>query len=633
MTDIQAANYRIKATDETAAAFNAVNKRLTDMGLNATVSGKMVADAGKMVGTAVAAAAAAIGYMTVSSVQALAAQNDLAQTLGTTQAQLVALRRAADLSGVSHETLEKAAKKLNNTIGEGQAGNKAANETFARMGLTADRLAAMPLDERFAAISRSVSGLATQTERAALMQDVFGKSGQDLLPMMQDSGETLRYAAEQTVAWGTALSELDMAQVAEADDRMSDVRTTVDGLQNQLATAFAPTITVVSERLVQAAQSGRGFGDSVFEAFRVVAMGVGYVADLFSALHLGIKTVEVATNSMALAFNLAAMSVETVALAIDRVLGTDTVENIKQRQKVITGTISAGMKRVADSAKELADIYNAPLPHENVDKFFADVRAQSRKTLDELVANDKKHTDSAAVEVAKRVEIKKGEGSKVVEVATAQRVEMGALSVTWNEKEQAEAAAANKTALDGEVQRNTEWMRSLEDDTKKGWKGKLSAANTGMGQLSSLMQSGRRKEFELGKAAAIGQAIIGTSLGVTEALKAPWFMSPFLVATALLTGGMQVRAIKNTQFGGGGAANVGAVPTMSVGETGLPSRSSQVAEAPMLPASSSSSAPARNVTVIVQSDSGMVSTDWLVNQLGPTLKDAYGDGHFNFLKA
>jgi len=633
VTDIQAANYRIKATDETAAAFNAVNKRLNDMGLNATISGNMVASAGKAVGAAVAAAAAAIGYMTVSSVQALAAQNDLAQTLGTTQSQLVALRRAADLSGVSHETLEKAAKKLNNTIGEGQAGNKAANETFARMGLTADRLAAMPLDERFAAISRSVSGLATQTERAALMQDVFGKGAQELLPMMQDNGETLRYAAEQTVAWGTALSELDMAQVAEADDRMSDVRTTVDGLQNQLATAFAPTITVVSERLVQAAQSGRSFGDSVFEAFRVVAMGVGYVADLFSSLHLGIKTVEVATNSMALAFNLAAMSVETVALAIDRVLGTDTVENIKQRQKVITGTISAGMKRVADSSKELADIYNAPLPHENVDKFFADVRAQSRKTLDELVANDKKHTDSAAVEVAKRVEIKKGEGSKVVEVATAQRVEMGALSVTWNEKEQAEAAAANKTALDGEVQRNTEWMRSLEDDTKKGWKGKLSAANTGMGQLSSLMQSGRRKEFELGKAAAIGQAIIGTSLGVTEALKAPWFMSPFLVATALLTGGMQVRAIKNTQFGGGGAANVGAVPTMSVGETGLPSRSSQVAEAPMLPASSSSSAPARNVTVIVQSDSGMVSTDWLVNQLGPTLKDAYGDGHFNFLKA
>jgi len=633
VTDIQAANYRIKATDETAAAFNAVNKRLNDMGLNATISGDMVASAGKAVGAAVAAAAAAIGYMTVSSVQALAAQNDLAQTLGTTQSQLVALRRAADLSGVSHETLEKAAKKLNNTIGEGQAGNKAANETFARMGLTADRLAAMPLDERFAAISRSVSGLATQTERAALMQDVFGKGAQDLLPMMQDNGETLRYAAEQTVAWGTALSELDMAQVAEADDRMSDVRTTVDGLQNQLATAFAPTITVVSERLVQAAQSGRGFGYSVFEAFRVVAMGVGYVADLFSSLHLGIKTVEVATNSMALAFNLAAMSVETVALAIDRVLGTDTVENIKQRQKVITGTISAGMKRVADSSKELADIYNAPLPHENVDKFFADVRAQSRKTLDELVANDKKHTDSAAVEVAKRVEIKKGEGSKVVEVATAQRVEMGALSVTWNEKEQAEAAAANKTALDGEVQRNTEWMRSLEDDTKKGWKGKLSAANTGMGQLSSLMQSGRRKEFELGKAAAIGQAIIGTSLGVTEALKAPWFMSPFLVATALLTGGMQVRAIKNTQFGGGGAANVGAVPTMSVGETGLPSRSSQVAEAPMLPASSSSSAPARNVTVIVQSDSGMVSTDWLVNQLGPTLKEAYGDGHFEFMRA
>ena len=149
-----------------------------------------------------------------------------------------------------------------------------------------------------------------------------------------------------------------------------------------------------------------------------------------------------------------------------------------------------------------------------------------------------------------------------------------------------------------------------------------------------MMQSNKKKEFELGKKAAIANSFIGMGEGIGKAWGLPFPLNIAAVALVAAQSMMNIRQIQSQQFGGGGAANVGAVPTMSVGETGLPTgRSSSVAEAPMLPASSSSSAPARNVTVIVQSDSGMVSTDWLVNQLGPTLKDAYGDGHFAFLKA
>ena len=42
--------------------------------------------------------------------------------------------------------------------------------------------------------------------------------------------------------------------------------------------------------------------------------------------------------------------------------------------------------------------------------------------------------------------------------------------------------------------------------------------------------------------------------------------------------------------------------------------------------SSQSGGPARNVTLIVQSDSGMVSMEWVRNQLAPVVNEAIGDG-------
>ncbi len=86
-----------------------------------------------------------------------------------------------------------------------------------------------------------------------------------------------------------------------------------------------------------------------------------------------------------------------------------------------------------------------------------------------------------------------------------------------------------------------------------------------------------------------------------------------------------VNAIKNAQFGstssapsiGGGSAT----PVFDV-NSGVPDLSAQRAAAP------------RQVNFYVQSDSGMVSMDWLVNQFGPRFNEAIGDGFkVNFMPA
>lgn len=539
---------------------------------------------GAAAGAAAAAVSVALGAVVLQGIETVAQQNDLAESLGITNRELTALSRAADLSGVSSDELSVAMKKLNKTIGDAQGGSKSAAEALGALGLTADKLAQMPMDQRFNAIAQAVSGLATQTERAAAVQDIMGKSAQSLLPMLQDGGETIAKAARQTEQWGLALSELDVANIAAADDRMSDLGATISALKNNLAAEFAPVLKVAADRLIDMTTNTGDFRSVAMDTFKATAMAVGYVGDLFSAMHLAIKGIEVTTNSMALAFNLTAMSIEQVALAIDRVLGTDTEENLKQRQKVITGTVAASMKRVSESYQEMKDIYNSPLPHENVEKFFRDVEATARKSAAEVkksmgssVAGDsvseapgmpKAANDSGIVIDDFQTFLNK-QNEVIAQSRAAMRAADDVARAEWRASQMADLT--DWTAIQIE---SAEIVARREQQLRQQ---RFSETHEFLGNLSTLMNTQSRKMFEIGKAAAIANTLVSTYEGATKSyasLASIPFVGPALAfgarASAIAAGLASVAAIRGTSFGGGGGASAGVSNTQAVNAASMP---------------------------------------------------------------
>lgn len=539
---------------------------------------------GAAAGAAAAAVTVALGAVVLQGVENVAQQNDLAESLGITNRELTALSRAADLSGVSSDELSVAMKKLNKTIGDAQGGSKSAADALGALGLTADKLAQMPMDQRFSAIAKAVSGLATQTERAAAVQDIMGKSAQSLLPMLQDGGETIAQAARQTKEWGLALSELDVSNIAEADDRMSDLGATIGALKNNLAAEFAPVLKVAADRLIDMTTNTGDFRSVAMDTFKATAMAVGYVGDLFSAMHLAIKGIEVATNSMALAFNLTAMSIEQVALAIDRVLGTDTEENLKQRQKVITGTVSASMKRLSESYQEMRDIYNSPLPHENVEKFFRDVEATARKSAAEVKksmastvggesAPDSNGKPKAANDSGIVIDDFQSFLNKQNEVMAQSRAAMKAA----DDVARAEWRAAQMDDLTDWTAIQIESAEIVARREQQLRQQRFSETHEFLGNLSTLMNTQSRKMFEIGKAAAIANTLVATYEGATKSyasLASIPFVGPALAfgarASAIAAGLASVAAIRGTSFGGGGGASAGVSNTQAVNAASMP---------------------------------------------------------------
>lgn len=93
---------------------------------------------------------------------------------------------------------------------------------------------------------------------------------------------------------------------------------------------------------------------------------------------------------------------------------------------------------------------------------------------------------------------------------------------------------------------------------------KIALARSFTANLSSLMDSGSRKVFELGKVAAIANATLSGYEATVEAYKGglkisggnPAVGAAFAAAAAIATG-IQINKIKNTSFGGGGSVSGG----------------------------------------------------------------------------
>ena len=81
------------------------------------------------------------------------------------------------------------------------------------------------------------------TERDALAMSLFGKSAQDLNPLIALGTEELNNLGDQAVKMGAVLSDDAMASLGALDDEMQIFASTTSATGNILASAFAPAVS------------------------------------------------------------------------------------------------------------------------------------------------------------------------------------------------------------------------------------------------------------------------------------------------------------------------------------------------------------------------------------------------------
>lgn len=254
--DAKSAVRAMNATEREAAgmgrALDAAESKASRMGKTLNSLGGQF---GFMANPAMLAAGAvtAMAGAAVLAVKEFAAFGDaieeMSQRTGFSTESLSELKHAADLSGTSIEGLEVGIRRMQRSILDAQQGTKAAVDSLNALGVSAAQLHGLAPEEQFTVLASALADVADDSTKAALAQEVFGRSGTALLPMLADGAAGLEAMRAEARELGIVMSAEDAAAAAEFQDAMARLGAQVTSAKFQLGSTLVPALTAVVDEM------------------------------------------------------------------------------------------------------------------------------------------------------------------------------------------------------------------------------------------------------------------------------------------------------------------------------------------------------------------------------------------------
>ena len=166
----------------------------------------------------------------------------LSMQTGQSTQQLQEFAYASELIDVSVDTLQGSLTKLTNNMQDTMNGTGNAKASFEALGVTvtnADGSMRSANDVFYETID-ALGQVKNETERDAMAMDIFGRSAQDLNPLIIQGSQTLKAYADEAHNVGYVLDDEALSALGAVDDAYQRLQKTQEGVKNQLAVEFAP---------------------------------------------------------------------------------------------------------------------------------------------------------------------------------------------------------------------------------------------------------------------------------------------------------------------------------------------------------------------------------------------------------
>lgn len=183
------------------------------------------------------------------------ALNDLSARTGIGTAALAEFGYAAGMTGTEIASFESGVKKMQKNLGGIGPESKKAQEALAAMGLSMDMISGLAPEDQFQAIAESIGRIQDPSQKAAAAMAVFGGSGTELIPMMENIRE-LRGEAREL---GIAPSPESIAAADAIGDAIDRVKAVVSSAVFEIGAALAPMASDFLDAFVKVAKAVRNF--------------------------------------------------------------------------------------------------------------------------------------------------------------------------------------------------------------------------------------------------------------------------------------------------------------------------------------------------------------------------------------
>lgn len=273
----------ISAVDQTKTAFDSIKRGLGGLTDTAKSVNGVLANLG------VAVSVAGLTAMVKSAIDTGDALDEMSQRVGVSVETLSVWKPAAEQSGVSGESFEKGLRKLSTTMLEAATGSEDAARNFAAVGvefknqdgtLRATDQVLLDLAERFKAMPDGA-------EKTALAVQLFGKSGAELIPFLNQGRDGINELAAEMQALGVQMSSETAAQAGNFNDALDKLKLATTSIGNQIIASLLPALNDMAGGMVESAKQGgtlRAILDGVVLVLKTLALGAATVGKAFVAL-------------------------------------------------------------------------------------------------------------------------------------------------------------------------------------------------------------------------------------------------------------------------------------------------------------------------------------------------------------
>jgi hypothetical protein len=239
-----------------------------------------------------AARVAAIGSLTAivgaalvldRQLQSIAGFQDLADKIGDSAQEVASLKLAADLSGVSLENVASASVKLTTALSKMDEEGSGAGKALEAIGLKIEDFRRLSPVAQIDAVAKAMADFEDGASKTAVAVALFGKSGADLIPLLNDLAEE-----------GERQISLTGDQIKAADDYSKSVARLTSEVQTMVAVTAADAAPAMSG-MVQILRD-------VFTYAKSSADGVDLLSIVLSGATEVLKTVVIIGSDVAFVF-------------------------------------------------------------------------------------------------------------------------------------------------------------------------------------------------------------------------------------------------------------------------------------------------------------------------------------------
>ncbi len=198
---------------------------------------------------------------------------------------------AAHMSDVNFQSLSVGLEHLSRSMLMAQQGSLQSASAFQSVGLSAAQLKDMKLDDVLRVVADKFHGTRDGANKTALAMQLFGRSGAELIPMLDQGSSGLNALKEKAKQLGIVMSDEAVKQSAEFADKLKELSAKTQATSRNMMGELMPALNKIMDAFTKGSADGGILKEMMRQVGESAVWLTGFVVKLSATMEALGKTI------------------------------------------------------------------------------------------------------------------------------------------------------------------------------------------------------------------------------------------------------------------------------------------------------------------------------------------------------